>query len=83
MPKPAKAPAPMTKITFKRSNYWRPTPRVWREIGDVCLILSASAQAVPLFMEVGWYATLASVLLLAGKIATNFAARTNAGTYEP
>jgi len=89
MPEPAKAPKPMSKLSFKLSNYHRQTPKpmkVWADrmltlqvVGNMLIGLYESMSASSFLLEYKWYIIAANIALVAGKLLTNGFAR----TYEP
>lgn len=60
-------------MKLKANNYWKPTPKKWRMIGDTLLIISTSFSGWE-FMnnekEIGFIFLCIGVL---GKVITNFA----------
>ncbi len=58
-------------------NYWKPTPKKWRKIGDALLATSTFITGAAI---IGNYHTLGLIFLIigaVGKFLTNFFAETN------
>lgn len=54
------------------ANYWKPTPKKWRKIGDICLLLSVSFSGLSAFEQFKWYGISLAILAGIGKVLTNF-----------
>jgi hypothetical protein len=58
---------------FSIKNYYSlPTPVKWRKIGDSVLIAGTTIMASTLAMESKWLMAAGLVLVVGGKILTNF-----------
>jgi hypothetical protein len=53
-------------------NYYKPTPKRWRKIGDICLLLSVSFSGLSAFEQFKWYGIGLAILAGIGKVLTNF-----------
>ena len=53
-------------------NYYKPTPKRWRKIGDICLLLSVSFSGLSAFEQFKWYGISLAILAGIGKVLTNF-----------
>lgn len=54
------------------NNYFNPTPKKWRKIGDALLGVSTTITGYSLYAELKWVAMAALVLGVVGKFLTNF-----------
>lgn len=57
---------------IKLKNYWKPTPRKWRKIGDALLAVSLYAQTQETLTGYSHMMQIISVGGLVGKFLTNF-----------
>lgn len=64
------------RTTFKTSNYWKPTPRRWRQVGDALVVIGGTSAGFSLLMQNQVIAIVITLISLAGKIITNFTAKT-------
>ena len=60
------------------ANYWKPTPKRWRKIGDALLTLSVSFAGLSIVDEFRWIGISVSIIGGIGKFLTNFFANDNA-----
>lgn len=58
------------KIT---DNYYKPTPRIWRKIGDSLLTVGSTITGISAFTMPPVVTAIAAGLTCLGKIITNFA----------
>ena len=58
---------------FNIQNYWHPTPKKWRKVGDSILGLGVVVTAVTAITASPWVPILAASLSWVGKTITNFA----------
>lgn len=58
--------------TVKMKNYWKPTPKRWRKLGDAMLAVSAYAQAQQMFTGQDKLLTALAIVGLIGKFLSNF-----------
>lgn len=54
-----------------RINYWAPTPRKWRKIGDALLGASATLTTYAIANDIEWLALTSLFIGVAGKFLTN------------
>ena len=64
----------MSKI---KENYYKPTPKKWRKIGDTFLTVGTTITSISAFTLPEWITALAAGLTCVGKIITNFATDKN------
>jgi hypothetical protein len=57
---------------MKIKNYWAPTPKKWRKIGDALLAVALFAQTQEALTSYSHMAQTISIVALAGKFLTNF-----------
>jgi hypothetical protein len=58
-------------ITKMKKNYWAPTPKKWRKLGDS--LLAVSAMGVPaVLMNHHWVGISLFIIGIIGKFLTNF-----------
>ena len=57
---------------MKLKNYWSPTPKKMRKLGDALLAVSMYAQTQQMFTGQNEWLTVLSVAGLVGKFLTNF-----------
>jgi hypothetical protein len=57
---------------FNLKNYWDPTPKFFRAIGDSLLTLFSTASAYGIIMDDKYLALLCMLCGVAGKFLTNF-----------
>lgn len=55
-----------------KQNYYNPTPRKWRKLGDALLGVSTTITGFAIYEEAKWIAITALVLGVVGKFLTNF-----------
>lgn len=53
-------------------NYYLPTPKKWRKIGDTLLAVSTTITTYAIVEEIKWIAITALVLGVIGKFLSNF-----------
>jgi len=58
-------------------NYWKPTPKKWRKVGDTLLLISVSFTGLSIVDEMRWLGLAVSMCAAAGKFLTNFFADEN------
>ena len=54
------------------SNYYKPTPKKWRQLGDSLLSVGTFVGSYAAFAEMKWVAIAAFALGVVGKFLTNF-----------
>ena len=59
-------------ITKMKQNYWHPTPKKWRKLGDALLASSTAITGFALYENVKWVALTALITGVIGKFLTNF-----------
>jgi hypothetical protein len=59
-------------ITKMKQNYWHPTPKKWRKLGDALLASSTAITGFALYENVKWVALTALITGVVGKFLTNF-----------
>lgn len=57
---------------MKIKNYWAPTPKKWRKIGDALLAVTLYAQTQQALTGYSHLMQVASIVGLVGKFLTNF-----------
>lgn len=57
---------------MKFKNYWKPTPKKLKQLGDSFLAVSGYAQAQEMFTGQNDWLTVISIVGLIGKFLTNF-----------
>lgn len=57
---------------MKLSNYYKPTPKKWRKIGDTLLAVSVYAQTQEMISGNTKLMTVVTIVGLIGKFLTNF-----------
>lgn len=57
---------------MKSSNYFKPTPKKWRQLGDALLGVSTTITGYSLYVDLKWVAAVALILGVVGKFLTNF-----------
>ena len=61
------------KTVFKTTGYYKPTPKIYRKLGDALLACSTLITTYAIADEWSKYVALAALLLgVAGKFLTNF-----------
>ena len=53
-------------------NYWKPTPKKWRKLGDALLGVSTTITGFAIYEEAKWVAIAALLCGVVGKFLTNF-----------
>jgi hypothetical protein len=59
-------------ITKMKKNYYTPTPKKWRKLGDALLGVSTTITGFAIYENEKWIALTALVLGVIGKFLTNF-----------
>ena len=59
-------------IGMKSRNYYKPTPKKWRLLGDTLLGVSTTITGYSLYVDLKWVAAAALILGVVGKFLTNF-----------
>ena len=59
-------------IGMKSHNYYKPTPKKWRQLGDTLLGVSTTITGYSLYVDLKWVAAVALALGVVGKFLTNF-----------
>lgn len=59
-------------LTKMKQNYYSPTPKKWRKLGDALLGVSTTITGFAIYEEAKWVAITALVLGVIGKFLTNF-----------
>jgi len=54
-------------------NYYKPTPKIWRKIGDSLLLIGSTVTGISAFTLPPIVTAIAAGLTAIGKIITNFA----------
>lgn len=63
----------MAKWEFKmKTNYYGPTPKKWRKLGDALLGVSTTITGFAIYEEAKWVAIAALLTGVVGKFLTNF-----------
>ena len=57
---------------MKLSNYYKPTPKKWRKIGDTLLAVSVYAQTQQVISGSTKLMTITAIVGIVGKFLTNF-----------
>jgi hypothetical protein len=60
------------KLKKVKSNYFKPTPKKWRQIGDALLAVALYAQTQESLNGYSTFMQVVSVLGIVGKFLTNF-----------
>ena len=61
------------KVKRFTGNYYKPTPKVWRKIGDSLLAMSVFMIGSAVYLELGSWVVITSLLLgVGGTFLTNF-----------
>ena len=55
-----------------QSNYYKPTPKKWRKLGDSLLAISTFVATYAIADEIKWLGISAMIVGAAGKFLTNF-----------
>jgi hypothetical protein len=55
-----------------KTNYYKPTPKKWRKIGDAILAVGTTLTAYSCFMNYKEIAIASAILTAVGKFLTNF-----------
>ena len=59
-------------ITKMKKNYYHPTPKKWRKLGDTLLAVSTAITGFAMYENVKWVALTALITGVVGKFLTNF-----------
>ena len=59
-------------ITQMKKNYYHPTPKKWRKLGDTLLAVSTAITGFAMYENVKWVALTALITGVVGKFLTNF-----------
>jgi hypothetical protein len=59
-------------ITKMKQNYYSPTPKKWRKLGDALLGVSTTITGFAIYENEKWIALTALILGVIGKFLTNF-----------
>ena len=59
-------------ITKMKQNYWHPTPKKWRKLGDALLAVSTAITGFAMYENAKWVALTALITGVVGKFLTNF-----------
>jgi hypothetical protein len=59
-------------LTKMKQNYYSPTPKKWRKLGDALLGVSTTITGFAIYEEAKWVAITALALGVVGKFLTNF-----------
>lgn len=63
----------MTKLLEKmKKDYYSPTPKKWRKLGDALLGVSTTITGFAIYEEAKWVAIAALIAGVVGKFLTNF-----------
>jgi hypothetical protein len=60
------------KFSLSKSSYGRPTPELYRKLGDALLSISTFITGFAIYEEMKWLAFTALIIGSAGKFLTNF-----------
>lgn len=60
------------KIAINRENYYKPTPKKWRKLGDALLSVGASITGFSIYEDYKLVAIIALAVTVSGKFLTNF-----------
>jgi hypothetical protein len=55
-----------------KQNYYSPTPKKWRKLGDALLGVSTTITGFAIYEEAKWIAISALIFGVVGKFLTNF-----------
>jgi len=55
-----------------KRNYYNPTPKRWRKLGDALLGVSTTITGFAIYEEAKWVAIVALIAGVVGKFLTNF-----------
>ena len=55
-----------------KQNYYNPTPKKWRKLGDALLAASTTITGFAIYEDAKWVAITALTLGVVGKFLTNF-----------
>lgn len=58
---------------MKKADYYKPTPKKWRKIGDAIQDTGIVIGSIAAFSPVPWVSVVAVIVGRVGKIITNFA----------
>lgn len=53
-------------------NYYKPTPKLWRKVGDIILTFGTTLTSISAVTMPPWVTVTATILTWAGKSMTNF-----------
>mgnify|MGYP003347680439 CR=1 FL=1 len=59
-------------LTNMMNNYYKPTPKKWRKIGDALLGVSTMITSFSIYENIQWLAISALMTGVVGKFLTNF-----------
>ena len=61
-------------VSKLKSNYWKPTPKFFRKLGDTLLACSTMVAGLTIYAGFEWVAIVAIACGVIGKFLTNFTA---------
>lgn len=59
-------------LTKMKENYYSPTPKKWRKLGDALLGVSTTITGFAIYEDIKWVAIAALLTGVVGKFLTNF-----------
>jgi hypothetical protein len=62
----------LKNIAKMKENYWHPTPKKWRRLGDALLGVSTTITGFAIYSNIHWLAITALATGVIGKFLTNF-----------
>jgi hypothetical protein len=62
----------LKNIAKMKKNYYSPTPKKWRKLGDALLAVSTAVTGYAMYENVKWVALTALITGVLGKFLTNF-----------
>jgi hypothetical protein len=73
----------MEKVKFGRKEYFKPTPKSIRKIGDSLLAVGLMVSAMPVFMTITpWIPSAVCIVCVIGKFISNFYAENKEHTEQ-
>ena len=61
-------------------DYYKPTPVIWRKLGDALLAVSVTITGFAMYQNIQWVALIALITGVIGKFLTNFFTEDNTKT---
>jgi len=60
------------RVSKLKANYWKPTPKFFRKLGDTLLACSTMVAGLTIYAGFEWVAMVAIACGVIGKFLTNF-----------